>query len=119
MEVQAVMKFKIELCEGEKVPYGYGISWYEYAIRTAVCFPMPFHILFAYCRRFYFYMMVAFIHTDPIEIEVDNRARKLFAEWKLKELQRIEVDFKDLQFYKGFYCGALRAYSSIHDSVKE
>lgn len=73
--------------EAERVPLGYGGAWCSFYERKYINILMPFNILVGLFRRFYFFMMHRFIHHDPIEIEIDNRARDLFNKWKANELE--------------------------------
>lgn len=85
---------KLEVDECEIIPYGYGTAWCEFIKKQFACFPIPLHIIASYIRRFYFYMNHSFIHYDSIEIEVENRARILFSQWKEQEMKLLEVKLK-------------------------
>lgn len=47
---------KKEIEEGEMLPTGYGISWYRYDCRLAVCYPVPLNIIIGKIRQFYIYL---------------------------------------------------------------
>lgn len=40
--------------EGEMIPFGYGIAYYEYAWNSAVCYPIPFNFIARWVRRILF-----------------------------------------------------------------
>ena len=48
------MKIVKRINEGEIVPGGYGIAWYEWTTRGAVCLPLGFNVIASAFRVAYF-----------------------------------------------------------------
>ena len=48
-----------ELEEGNKVPWGYGLSYWRYESLTAVCYPILLHLIVRWCRDLWFWIVKA------------------------------------------------------------
>lgn len=51
-----VVKCRVALECGKKIPWGYGVAWREDYAHRIVCYPIPLNIVFSYLRRFYWLM---------------------------------------------------------------
>jgi hypothetical protein len=40
--------------QGEELPVGYGIAWYEYHRAVAICAPIPLNFVLGWARRIWF-----------------------------------------------------------------
>ena len=67
------LKFIQHLREGERMPIGYGIAWWDsWSHRRAVCMPVPFNVLARVLRDAWTYMA-----TVGYEVPVNPRAAYL------------------------------------------
>lgn len=48
------MKIIKRINEGEIIPIGYGIAWYEWQKHSAVCLPLGFNVIASAVRAAYF-----------------------------------------------------------------
>lgn len=46
-----------KIIAGEKMPFGYGIAWHEYAEAAIVVYPMPFNFVARWVRSAYLHLM--------------------------------------------------------------
>ena len=44
---------RLSIAEGERIPRGYGIAYYDYVKNEAVCYLIPFNLLINFLRKIY------------------------------------------------------------------
>lgn len=104
------MKFRIS--EGEDLPNGFGIAWYDVHYQGYVILPYPFNyvagaIVDAYWRMRHGWKPAA--ETEAYRAAYKNAAE---AAWKALEIQRMEIKLE------GWREGYKRAWDQIEEMAK-
>jgi hypothetical protein len=68
---------RFRYAEGDRVPFGYGLAWYEYAENRIIVLPIPINIIAGLARRFYLWCCFPWRHCmTATERECFERGRQ-------------------------------------------
>ena len=85
-------KAMYEIQEGERLPRGYGVAYYDVARYQAICYPIPFNLLIKALREIYY--RVASPSISEREKQVARAYQKgLLRGWKLHQ-ERLEQELE-------------------------
>ena len=78
-----------EIEEGEIIPKGYGVAYYNFTTHHVVCYPIPFNIFANWLRKLYFRILNPSLH------EIEQKCHKAYHEglvkgWKLHQARMEE-----------------------------
>lgn len=70
-----LIKIRKEVCEGDLIPNGYGISYVDYISYKAICYPIPFNFIVSIFRQIYIKLSKGPSHLLEIDRSVYEKAR--------------------------------------------
>ena len=86
-----IPRYRLE--EGERIPWGYGLAYYDFAYAQAVCYPIPLNLIVNVCRKIYWKLAKPSFPKWESELAKAYQ-RGLVKGWKLRQ-ERFGKDFEE------------------------
>lgn len=113
-------KLKLVIHEADIVPHGWGVAWWTPYDMTAVCFPIPFNLLFGAARCCYIWLREQ--HFDSAIEQAYQKGVREGTERELRHSHAMEESIRFEGYQQGYKAGQderEQAWITWYDDVRK